>query len=390
MVPSLDQVQRFSRLRYRIACPETEDFLSNMLFTSVSLRKKKIAKFTDAQKEIEQNLQLVLQREKKLQEEKTRLLQQLRTQSILHHREMSRVEMNLKQDARQLVSIHVSERSNAEERSIKLLQQSEQATLELERVKTKVESAQAEMQMAKLKVDELHGTIGMLQTAVEVEKSKANDAVNEIEANQEAIKSFQKKFDNFQHVIHERDGMISSVEETNRKLHGNLEDLFADMCSLAQMYEHNENQAESHKHQNTEAIEAVNQKLTKELKRNEKLTLKVADIEEENEKLYRKLGKYKERLEQERKGRREDQEKKKEEDHRRKRNGPVSYLNSLHTSTTSDMSLSRSKSTRSSRDQTLSSQRPPSQYKSRDRSLNDKENSDGNYRSSTSQRRARY
>jgi chromosome segregation ATPase len=186
--------------------------------------------------------------------------------------------------------------------------------------------------------------------------------------------------------IEERDDMISRVEDTNQKLQDNLEDLFADMCSLAQMYRHNENQEESQKLKNSEAIEAVKQKLASERRNNEGLTSKIAGLEEENEKLYRKLGKYKDKLEEERKGRREEHERKKEEEHRRKRNGPVSYLNSLHTCTTLDGStdVSRSRSTRTP------SQRPPSQphKSSRDRSaIHEKENSSGNHKS---QRRAKY
>jgi chromosome segregation ATPase len=253
----------------------------------------------------------------------------------------------------------------------------------LERVKTELQTTKAELQTSRSKAEELNSTIGRLEQEVRDEKVKADEIVNEAQANREEIQSYGQKCDDMQNSIDERDDMISRVEDTNQKLQDNLEDLFADMCSLAQMYQHNENQEESQKLKKNEAIEAVKQKLAAERRSNEGMASKIADIEEENEKLYRKLGKYKDRLEEERKGRREEQERKKEEEHRRKRNGPVSYLNSLHTSTTLDsMDASRSRSMRSS------SQRPPSQqHKSRDRSIHEKENSSDNYRS---QRRAKY
>lgn len=383
LAPSMDQIKRFTRLQYRIATPENEEFLSTTLFTSLSLRKQFISKFVDTQKKTQHKLQMTLQREKKAQEEKMRLMEQLQRQSILFQREMSRTKMNLTQDTRQLVSMHASERSNAEERSNRLLQQTEQATFELERVKTELQTTQAELQTSRSKAEELNSTIGRLEQEVRDEKVKADEIVNEAQANREEIQSYGQKCDDMQNSIDERDDMISRVEDTNQKLQDNLEDLFADMCSLAQMYQHNENQEESQKLKKNEAIEAVKQKLAAERRSNEGMASKIADIEEENEKLYRKLGKYKDRLEEERKGRREEQERKKEEEHRRKRNGPVSYLNSLHTSTTLDsMDASRSRSMRSS------SQRPPSQqHKSRDRSIHEKENSSDNYRS---QRRAKY
>jgi hypothetical protein len=388
--PSMDHIKRFTRLQFRIATPGNEDFLSTMLFTSLSLRKKTISKFVDAQKETNDKLKMTLQREKKAQEEKMRLQQQLRTQSILFQREMSRTKLNLTQDTRQLVSMHASERSNAEERSIKLQQQTEIATAELERVKTELQAAQAELQTTRSTVDELNGTISRLQQEVKDERVKADEVVKEAQAGQEAIQSYEEKCDDMQNAIDERDDAISRVEDTNEKLQDNLEDLFADMCSLSQMYQHNEKQQESQKLKNGEAIEAVNQKLATERQNNKELSSKIEDIEEENEKLYRKLEKYKDRLQQERKDRREEQERKKEAEHRRKRNGPVSYLNSLHASSSVDIDSSRSRSMRSSRDRTPSSERPPTQHKSRDRSTYDKENSSGNYRSSTSQRRAKY
>ena len=386
LVPSMDQIKRFTRLQYRIATPENEEFVATTLFTSLSLRKTFISKFVDAQKETEHKLQMTLQREKKAQEEKMRLMEQLQRQSIVFQREMSRTKMNLTQDTRQLVSMHASERTNAEERSNRLLQQTEQATLELERVKTELQSSQIELHTNRSNTEELNSTIGRLEQEVRDEKVKADEILSEAQANREEIQSYEEKCEDMQNSIEGRDDMISRVEDTNQKLQDNLEDLFADMCSLAQMYQHNEHQEESQKLKKSEAIEAVKQKLAVERRSNEGLTSKMADIEEENEKLYRKLGKYKEKLEEERKARREEQERKKEEEHRRKRNGPVSYLNSLHTSTTLDGSTdaSRSRSTRTP------SQRPPSQphKSSRDRSaIHEKENSSSNYKS---QRRAKY
>jgi hypothetical protein len=351
ITPSMDQKKRFFRLRGVFAIPENEEFLFSMMFTGGSLRKKRISQLIDTQKETEYKLQMTLQREKKAQEEKMRLLQQLRTQSILFQREMSRTKLNMTQDTRQLVSMHASERCNAEERSRNLMQHAEQAKLELERAKMDMQTAQDELHMATTKVSELNDDIETLKQEVQDEKAKANEILNEVEANREEKRSYEEKYRDMQRGIDEREDVISQADDTNHKLQDNLEDLFADMVSLTQIFKHNEDQEESNKQKNNEAIESANQKLVLESQRNK-------DLKEENEKLYRKLAKYKERLEQERKGRREEHEQKKEDDNRKKRSGPVSYLNSLHTSTTSDVS-SRNKSSRSSRD-ISASQRPPS------------------------------
>merc|ERR1719253_2359577 len=121
--------------------------------------------------------------------------------------------------------------------------------------------------------------------------------------------------------MHERDDIISQSEDNNHKLQDNLEDPFADMVSLAQIFKQNEDQEESNKQKNYEATESLNQKLLSECEKNDALNSKMKNMQEENDKLYRKLAKYKERLEQERTDRRHEHEKKKEEDHRKKETG---------------------------------------------------------------------
>jgi len=173
-----------------------------------------------------------------------------------------------------------------------------------------------------------------LQQEAQDEKLKANEI---IKGNKQTIQSYEQKYIDMQNTICERDGMVYRGEGTTRKLKDDLEGLFRDMCSLVQIYQRNESQQELQKHKNIEAIKTIKHKFIAEYWRNEGLTSKIRNIEEESEKLYRKLGKYKERLEQEREVRRQVQERGKDEKYRRKRNEPVSYLNSLHKSATSNM-----------------------------------------------------
>ena len=391
-MPSMDQIKRFTRLRNRIATSENEDLLSTTLFTGICSRRNTILDHFKLQQETQQKLEAALQREQKAQEQTAKLQHQLRNRSMLFQREMSRFKSTLTQNTRQLVSMHTSERSRAEERSTKLQEEKERATLELQEVKEELHATRAELQATRSTMDELNSTIGNLQQQIHDEKAKAQEVKNELEGNRGVIQLYEEKCDDLQTAIEEREDEITRAEDANQNLQENLEDLFADMCSLAQIHQHSENQETSQKAKHNEAMESLNQKLAREQKNKQELKDKMSDIEEENEKLYRKLGKYKERLEQERNGRREEQERRKEEDHRRKRNGPVSYLNSLHNSTSINESNDRSRSTRSSRNMS-SSQKPPSQHKrsasERDRSAYEKENS-SNYRSTRSQRRTNY
>ena len=385
VMPSLDQIQRFTRFQNCTATPETEDFLSTMLFTSMSLRRQTTLRQIQEQTETQQQLEMTLQREQKAQAENARLKQQLRKQSILFQLEMSRANTNLKQDSRQLVSMHAAERSKAEERSKRLQQQTEEATVELERVRAELQASQNELQTTQSQVEGLHVTIGTLQQQVQDEMAKAEEILKNSHSDRETIQSLELKCDNLQNDMEERENRISSVEDTNHNLQDNLEDLFADMCSLTQIYQHQEATGESQKAQHHEAFDSVKQKLVSERKSNQELSSQMAEIQQENEKIYRKLGKYKERLEEERNARKQDRQK--EEEHRRKRNGPVSYLNSLHNSTSVDNSNDRS---RSSRDERPPKTRDRSAYEhssSKSRSAYEKENS---YRNGTSQRRTKY
>ncbi len=385
IIPSLDQIQRFIRFQNCIATPETEGFLSTLLFTSLSLRRQTTLRQVQAQTETQQKLETTLQREQKAQAENTRLKQQLRKQSILFQREMSHANTNLTQDSRQLVAMHAAERSKTEEHSKTLQQQTKEATSELKRVRAELQASQNELQTTQSQVKSLHGTIGTLQQQVHDEMAKAEEILKNAHSDRETIQSLQQKCDNLQNVMEERENRISSVEDTNHNLQYNLEDLFADMCSLAQIYQHQEATEESQKAQHQEALDSVKQKLVSERKSNQALSSQMDELQQENEKLYRKLGKYKERLEEERNARKQDRQK--EEEHRRKRNGPVSYLNSLHNSTSVDNSNDRS---RSSRDERPPKTRDRSAYEhssSKSRSAYEKENS---YRSGTSQRRTKY
>eukprot|EP00536_Pseudo-nitzschia_multiseries_P001266 jgi/Psemu1/250383/estExt_Genewise1Plus.C_150155 len=348
--PSNDQVKRFMRLQHECAIPENEEFLSGMMFTSISHRNKKISQMVNAQQEAERNVQIAQQQANEAQEEKVRLVQRISVQSVLFEREVNRTKLNALQEARQAVSMHASERSCAEERAKKLQIQTEQEKVELERAKTEAQNAINELQSTKSKVEELNGTIGTLQQELKDEKAKSNEIAQKVEANRDAIVSFEEKCGDMQNIIDEKEDAISRMDDKNHRLQNDLEDLFADMCSLAQIHKHKETEEESQKKMNTAAIDAVNEELTVERRRNEELSSKMKDIKEENDKLYRKLAKYKERLEQERNERREEQSRRREEDHRRKRSGPVSYLNSLHESSSSDVAQSRSKHTRSLQD----------------------------------------
>ena len=227
--------------------------------------------------------------------------------------------------------------------------------------------------------------IGTVLT-VDEEKEKVKGYSDELSSNRQEMESFSEARRSLQNALRQSENNVLQEQEFNQELHSNLEDLFADMCSLAQIHQHSGNLVESAEEKAKHEIAAANEKLDTERKKSSKLDDKVKLLEEENDKLYRKLAKYKERLEQERKERKEEEEQRRDAEHRRKRNGPVSYLNSLHTSNISDVSRQTqgARQTQSTRDYRTSHRT------SRDKSKANKENASTSYYTNASQLRSQY
>ncbi|KAG7368710.1 hypothetical protein IV203_031453 [Nitzschia inconspicua] len=382
----LDRTRRLLRLQIAMFTPENETFLVNSIHASRDWSRKELLRVDSNYKEAMNELELALVREKDLQKQKQMLVQQLNSQSIVFQQCVSRMKANLAKETKQIVSMHFSERTRAEQQATKAIQQCGMVTAALEKereeaheLKNIASQTKNDLVTASLQIDELNETINILQRQLEEEKSKSSELSDRVTIANERVGSYEKNNRTMQEILNEREVVITRVSDSNHQLHDNLEDLFADMCSLSQIYQQNEQAAETQMQKTLEAADEANKKLDAERKVNVELGNKVKSLEEENDKLYRKLAKYKERLEQERKDRRDEHEQRKQTDNHRKRNGPVSYLNSLHTSNISD---------KSTRQTGTSGIHGSSLHPHSERSSHDKENeSSSRYYTNASQRR---
>ncbi|KAG7348035.1 hypothetical protein IV203_016740 [Nitzschia inconspicua] len=385
LLTCLDRTRRLLRLQIAMFTPENETFLVNSSHASRDWFRKELLRVDSNYKEALDELELSRMREKDLQKQKQTLVQQLNSQSMVFQQSVSRMKASLAKETKQIVSMHCSERTRAEQQATEAVQQCglmaaalEQEIEESRELKNIASQTKNDLVTASLRIDELNETINILQRQLEEEKSKSSELSDRITIANERVESYEKNHRTMQEILNEREVAITRVSDSNHQLHDNLEDLFADMCSLSQIYQQNEQSAETQMQKTLEAVDEANKKLDAERKVNAELGNKVKSLEEENDKLNRKLAKYKERLEQERKDRRDEHEQRKQTDNHRKRNGPVSYLNSLHTSNISD------KSTRQTGTSGMhgSSLRPHSE-----RSSHDKENESSRYYTNASQRR---
>lgn len=340
---SIDLYKRSFRLQVTVATQENEDFVATVLFTKQVHRDQRLRQLRQENKAKQQQLHEVSRREERLQAEKQKYLQQSRSQSIVLKRELTKMKKSAIQDARQLVAMHVSERSNAESRATEFKKQSEQSESQLQEAKRQVEESkllegriEEELHMTNSRVKELGSKNEDLACLMREETTKSNELEERLSATSEEIDSLRGRKS-------ELEGEVDYFKDDNKHLLNNLEDLFADMVSMAQIHKFEKKEHNSSSEKRKGEVEELSGKLRSERTRNKEITESLKSLRAENEKLFRKVAKYKETLEQERSQRHDEKQ-------RRKQSGPVSYINQLHDSQRSSRNESTyDKSSKSSR-----------------------------------------
>ena len=360
---TLDLEKRSLRLQRFVGTAENEDFLASLVVTSRVLQRKQLEQLRNESHRTKKLLEKALERERKLEGEKQKYLQQCRSQATVFQREMDKMKNLTTMDARQLVAIHVSERSQAESRARAFSRRVEQAESEVQEARVLADEShkvatltKEELQIAISKSAELRNQNEDLSRQIAQEESKASELAEELQLQGERLDTLAQTKQELEEEIHTRDQGINDLEQDKGKLQYDLEELFANMVSMGQIFQHKENDDVNEKERNDRAIKELQERLASEEHKNDSKSVEVNELREENDKLYKKLAKYKDRLEKERQDRQE-------EANRRKRNGPVSYINQLHTSSASDRSRDRS-TVKGNEDKSM-----------RERSRRDKENS---------------
>ncbi len=343
---SFDTSKRSFRLQLVVATSENEDFVSTTLYSAHVLNQKQYAHLKLERESAQQKLQDANRRSQDLEGQVTKLTNQNRSKSIVFKREMNRIKENTCQNAEQLVAIHARERSSVESRLGECRQQLEEARAHLETAlrqadesQRMVNSTKDELQRTLIRTVDLEKENQNILRQIEQERTRARELEEEVQSKNQKLDTLFRKNEALEDDIQERDRTINECEAANENLRDNLEELFADMVSMATIYEAKEDEVVKLQRQHHVDIEKTESKLRRELERNGELTSTVDQLRLENDKLYRKLAKYKERLEDERRERQDEAT-------RRKRNGPVSYMNQLHQSNSSDKNVRDRSSTR--------------------------------------------
>ena len=339
-VPSLDMNMRLFRLEMTVATPDNEEFVAVMRFTKQQMVHKQITSHQEEINTYQQKLDDSMKREKRLEVEKKHLRQQQQARTLMFQREISRAQKNAEQDSRQLVGIHASERSKAETRALELSKQTNEASRLLAEANTRVEACQAAELAAKEQLEKTSNRITALNEEVETlkrecaeQEAKAAEFEDELKTTTAELETKERGFRELEDEIHSRDDQITDSEQANQQLRANLEDLFADMVSLAQIFQAKEKDDAEEKGKTNEKIQEVTSQLNLERRRAQELQETEKKLRNENERLYEKAKKYKKLLEAELENKRAAE--------KRKQQAPVSYINQLHTSGVSDKSSLR-------------------------------------------------
>jgi hypothetical protein len=340
---SPDLVKRNFRLEMAVATPENEDFVVMMRHNKEMMLQKELTRQIAAKLAFKEHLEDSVRREKALQVDRDDLSHQQKSQNLVFQREMSRIQKNLTQDSRQLVAIHASERSKAEHRAKEFSRQAAEAIRRLSEAEKCFQCCQAseasakeELRKAKSRLVELDQRTETLRREFAEQEAKTIEIEEELKARNSELDTMDRQQRELEEEVNGRDQQISAIQDENEKLHDNLEDLFADMVHLAQIYKEKEKDEVFAKDKSEREIQEIIAELNVERGRTQGLQEKEKKWRAENEKLYDKVVKYKTALQA------ELEQKKKTE--RRKQNDPVSYINQLHQSGLADKSTRTSKS----------------------------------------------
>eukprot|EP00934_Nitzschia_sp_Nitz4_P000465 Nitzschia sp. Nitz4//scaffold59_size112058//16711//19909//NITZ4_004100-RA/size112058-snap-gene-0.60-mRNA-1//-1//CDS//3329555096//465//frame0 len=341
-INTTDFQKRSWRLKVYMSTPENEDFVAETICAMHNVKSNEHRKAQQFNRRIQQELDSANTRIKELEAKLTKNSLHTQSQTTLFKREISLAKRHATQEANQHISIHISQRKMAESQLLEAsgkLEQKESQLLEatknvrvleeaMEQERTELSKAQNEAELLRSQKENLSKEVSVLgeqlsslQSSLTTQTDKLDEAVREKGALETKLNQSEQDF--------------YSIKEQYCQLKDNMEDIFADMLNLTIAYEGKEQEFHTEKESNARTVSQMKDQLHRERVNNDELSEANQQLQSDNNKLMRKLGKYKELLEEERQARQE-------EANRRKRNGPVSYINQLHDSMSESRSHDRS------------------------------------------------
>jgi len=334
---SHDMTRRRIRLLSCLATPENEDYLATLLYSGELQHRRTLHSLTANVQRLQQTIEDSHNREKQLLLVKESCFEKLSAQAIAFQRQKCEFQRSTTQNAKALVQVHQAERSKVELRSQELadrLRDTEQRLAEASRaaeVSHRVElESKAALDDAEAKVAEL---ASHEQEAVRREhecRRKLGQVAEDLRSTTSRMEQMKRNEEKMMAQIAVQKESLANMDDSNLAMRDSLESLFADMVSLALLFEKKEGEEKAFRENAQVSVQRLKQELEAERARSAELEDKFIQTECQNDMLSRKYERTREKLEREREDRQKDAVE------RLRRAGPVSYINQLHQSNASE------------------------------------------------------
>ncbi|KAL7574566.1 hypothetical protein ACA910_015916 [Epithemia clementina (nom. ined.)] len=322
-------------------------FVAGLLHSSHLEEMTRFAGLRKAVADTERRLVKYQQIETQLVAKNSRLQTKLEAKSSQFVRERSLIERHFKQEAKHALDIQAGQLRKAEhqlQETKDKLKRTEKRALEMEKEaeesKEYLERATASLQEMKEELAKSTAHSQELESTLKKSQVEVRTLTDQLRSTTETLETVKGKEQAYLQRIEEQDENLATMEHSYEEMQQSLECLFADMVSLAQLYEIKEKEATGSRKDVETTIAKLKRDLESERKRNDQLETRQRQVEYENDALSKKYAKVREKLEEERSSRRAAAE---EADHR-KRTQPISYMNHLNASRLSNKENSHSSS----------------------------------------------
>ena len=356
-VPPIESTLEWTMRRLRFLSLILQDdkfrFTAEMVHAINVEEKGTIAQLRKRCKDNEKKLEEYQGNERRLLAKHAKMESVLETKAAHFVRERSLIHRQSQLEIKQALSVEEAQRRRVEgelARTRAILEQKEKdvanAVKEAMENKAAYESASSSLQECSEKLSKSTSAGVELQNALERSQSEVQTLTEQLRSAMESVTTLTSKATSLQAQMEDKEEHLNSAEESYQEMQQSLECLFADMVSLAQLYEIKEKEASGSRKDSDSLIEKLKRELKSERERNDRLERRQKQVEYENDALSKKYEKVRDKLEEERASRRNAME-----EEYRKRTQPISYMNHLNASRLSNKENSYSSSSHRSKTQ---------------------------------------
>lgn len=289
----------------------------------------------------QQQLEEAQKQVKRLESERDRYRTAMRHQATMLDRDTQRTKSKVTAEVTTLVEIHAAERRAAENRAEACVRRAKhveemqkEAENRINEYKELEARAKEELNEIEIKFQTTRQELLQERALTDEQKRQCSSLVEELGNIKNRLQMVEGEHSSTRSRLSENQAALNETKVAYTKLHDDLEETFSQLSLLAQAYQTKEDEIARIVEKKDRAIQEARRSADSESRRNDELEANQRHLQFENDRLVKKLQRAKEKLENERNQRYEESQ-------QRKQRGPVSYINQLHSSTTSDTSRAR-------------------------------------------------